>query len=245
MTRRPWPKAVLFDLDDTLWPIAPVIRAAETVLYGWLQQHAPRVAAHFTIDSLRQARLELLARQPEYGIDLAALRRAGLVAAFGQVGEDIAKVDDAMTLFSAARNAVKPYDDVVPGLTRLRQLVLVGSVTNGVADLAAIGLAGQFQASVAARDFGRAKPDPGIFLAGCAALGVLPADTLYVGDDLLLDVQGAQQAGLRAAWMNRSGKRNDLAEQVQPDVEVDSIDALLDWLGKQHEHPHTQRQIRV
>ena len=49
MTRHPWPKAVLFDLDDTLWPIVPVIRAAETILYTWLQQHAPRVADRFTI----------------------------------------------------------------------------------------------------------------------------------------------------------------------------------------------------
>ena len=85
-----------------------------------------------------------------------------------------------------------------------------------------------------------AKPDPGIFLAGCTALGVLPGETLYVGDDLLLDVQGAQQAGLRAAWMNRSGKRNDLAGEVQPDVEVTGIDALLDWLDAAHE-PAPQR----
>lgn len=245
MTRRPWPKAVLFDLDDTLWPIAPVIRAAETVLYAWLRQHAPRVAERFTIDSLRQARLELLARQPEFGIDLSALRHAGLVAAFGQAGEDVARVEQAMLVFIAARNTVTLYDDVLPGLERLRQRALVGSVTNGVADLELVGLAGQFQASVAARDFGRAKPDPGIFLAGCAALGVRPADTLYVGDDLLLDVQGAQQAGLRAAWMNRSGKPNDLAHQVQPDAEVDSIDALLDWLEAGHEPPHERTPMRV
>jgi HAD superfamily hydrolase (TIGR01509 family) len=245
MTRRPWPKAVLFDLDDTLWPIAPVIREAETLLYTWLQQHAPRVAERFTIDSLRQARLALLARQPEFGIDLGALRHAGLVAAFEQVGEGIGKVDEAMTLFIAARNAVTLYDDVVPGLARLRQHTLVGSVTNGVADLGRIGLAHHFQASIAARDYGRAKPDPGIFLAGCAALGVAPADTLYVGDDLLLDVQGAQGAGLRAAWMNRSGKINELAGQVAPDVEVNSIDALLDWLEAGHEHPHKPGQMRV
>lgn len=237
MTRRtPWPKAVLFDLDDTLWPIAPVILEAEKLLYAWLGQHAPRVVERFTIDSLRQARLELLAARPEFGIDLGALRQAGLVAAFEQVGEDAGKVALAMTEFFTARNAVTPYADVVPGLQRLRQHVLVGSVTNGVADLQTIGLAHHFQASVAAREFGRAKPDPGIFLAGCAALGVQPSDTLYVGDDLLLDVQGAQRAGLRAAWMNRTGKPNQLAHEVAPDVEVASLDALLDWLDLDGAH---------
>jgi len=235
MTRRaPWPKAVLFDLDDTLWPIAPVILEAEKILFAWLSEHAPRVAERFTVASLRQARLDLLARRPELAIDLSALRHAGLVAAFEQVGEDAAKVELAMTEFFAARNAVTPYDDVVPGLQRLNARVLVGSVTNGVADLQTIGLAHHFRASIAAREFGRAKPDPGIFLAGCAALGVAPADALYVGDDLLLDVQGAQRAGLRAAWMNRGGKVNELAHEVVPDVEVSNLDGLLDWLEREH-----------
>lgn len=233
-TRPPWPKAVLFDLDDTLWPIAPVILEAEKLLYAWLGEHAPRVVERFTVDSLRQARLELLARRPEFEIDLGALRHAGLVAAFEQVGEDPRKVELAMTEFFAARNAVVPYDDVVPGLLRLKGRVKLGSVTNGVADLRTIGLAHHFQASVSARDHGRAKPDPGIFLAGCEALGVEPHEALYVGDDLLLDVQGAQRAGLRAAWMNRTGKINELAHEVRPDAEVGSLTGLIDWLGRTH-----------
>ena len=234
MSSMPWPKAVLFDLDDTLWPIAPVILEAEQLLYAWLGQHAPRVVEHFTIASLRQARLELLAARPEFAIDLGALRHAGLVAAFEQVGEDAGKVAPAMTVFFAARNAVTPYDDVAPGLARLKRRTRIGSVTNGVADLQTIGLAHHFEASIAAHSHGRAKPDPGIFLAGCAAMGVAPHEALYVGDDLLLDVQGAQRAGLRAAWMNRTGKVNDLAHEVQPDVEVASIDELADWLERHH-----------
>ena len=89
-TRRAWPKAILFDLDDTLWPIAPVILQAEEKLFAWLREHAPRVAERFTIDTLRQARLELLARKPEFQLDLGKLRHAGLVDAFQQAGEDAA-----------------------------------------------------------------------------------------------------------------------------------------------------------
>lgn len=234
MNRPAWPKAVLFDLDDTLWPIAPVILEAEKLLYAWLGQHAPRVVEQFTIDSLRQARLELLAARPEFAIDLGALRHAGLVAAFAQVGEEAGKVELAMTEFFAARNAVTPYDDVEPGLARLKRRALVGSVTNGVADLQTIGLAHHFQVSISARTHGRAKPDPGIFLAGCEALGVAPHEALYVGDDLLLDVQGAQRAGLRAAWMNREGRVNTLAGEVQPEVEVTTLIELADWLERTH-----------
>ena len=232
--RRAWPKAVLFDLDDTLWPIAPGILEAEQILFAWLREHAPRVAQQFTIETLRQARLELLARRPEFQLDLGALRRAGLIAAFEQAGEDAGKVELAMTEFFAARNAVIPYDDVLPGLLRLRGRVRIGSVTNGNADLQTIGLARHFDASVAAPGFGVAKPDPRIFLEACRLLGVAPQEAVYVGDDLLLDVQGAQRAGLRAVWMNRVGKINDVPDQVQPDVEVSSLDGLLDWLKREH-----------
>lgn len=232
--RRAWPKAVLFDLDDTLWPIAPVILEAEQILFAWLREHAPRVAQQFTIETLRQARLELLARQPEFQLDLGALRRAGLIAAFEQAGEDAGKVELAMTEFFAARNAVIPYDDVVPGLLRLKGRVRIGSVTNGNADLQTIGLARHFDASVAAPTFGVAKPDPRIFLEACRLLGVAPQEAVYVGDDLLLDVQGAQRAGLRAVWMNRIGKLNDMPDQVRPDLEASSLDDLLDWLKREH-----------
>ena len=33
--------------------------------------------------------------------------------------------------------------------------------------------------------------------------------------------------------MNRTGKVNELAHEVRPDVEVTSLDALLDWLESQ------------
>jgi len=235
---RPWPRALLFDLDDTLWPIAPVILQAEQTLFAWLANNAPRVAERFTIDTLRQARLELLARRPEFELDLGALRRAGLLAAFEQAGEDAAKVELAMVEFFAARNAVTPYDDVLPGLLRLKGKVLLGAVTNGNADLQTIGLAHHFKVRISAPAFGRAKPDPAIFHAACEALGVAPGEAVYVGDDLLLDVQGAQRAGLRAVWMNRNASRRHLELGVEPDATVANFDELLAWLRRAHQQEH-------
>jgi putative hydrolase of the HAD superfamily len=233
-SRRAWPKAILFDLDDTLWPIAPVILQAEESVFAWLREHAPRVAERFTIESLRQARMELLARQPEFHLDLGKLRRAGLHAAFEEAGEDAAKVELAMVQYFAARNAVIPYDDVLPGLLRLKDQVLVGSISNGNADLQTIGLSHHFKVSVAAHQLGVAKPDSAIFLAACRELGVAPEDAVYVGDDVLLDVQGAQRAGLRAVWMNRTGSTRHLEHEVVPDAIVSNFDELLDWLAREH-----------
>jgi putative hydrolase of the HAD superfamily len=227
------PQAILFDLDDTLWPIAPVIAQAELTLHAWLAEHAPKVAQAFTIEELRARRLALLAEQPHYHLDLGKLRRAGLEAAFAHVGEDARHIDAAMTHFHAARNAVQPYDDVLPGLLRLAEKVTLGSVSNGIADLEVIGLAHHFKVSLAAARFGKAKPDPAIFLAACDALGVAPQRAVYVGDDLRLDVEGAQKAGLRAVWMNRTGSTAHLEAGIRPDAICTDFNELIAWLEQQ------------
>ncbi|WP_308622030.1 HAD hydrolase-like protein [Massilia sp. Se16.2.3] len=47
----------------------------------------------------------------------------------------------------------------------------------------------------------------GHFPGRLRAPGVAPGEAVYVGDDLLLDVEGAGRAGMRAVWMNRTASR--------------------------------------
>jgi len=223
-------KAVLFDLDDTLWPIVPVIMRAETVLHEWLLTHAPAVTRECSVDSLRARRRELMAANPRFQVDLWALRHAALTEAFVAASEDAAKVDLAMAVFSQARNAVTPYDDVVPALQRLSSRVAIGSISNGFADLAAIGLAPHFKVSLAAHQLGSAKPDPAIFHAACDALEVAPGEAVYAGDDPSLDVEGAQRAGLRAVWINRFERT--LPAHIRPDAVCTTLYDLEQWLSK-------------
>ncbi|NRR31058.1 HAD family hydrolase [Oxalobacteraceae bacterium] len=229
----PRPLAILFDLDDTLWPIAPVIVAAELSLHDWLARHAPKVAQRFSIAELRARRMALLESQPELAVDLAELRRVGLRAVFELAGEDHAHIDGAIAHFLAQRNAVTLYEDVLPALQAMKQTLRLGTITNGNADLAAIGLESHFEVMLAAAQFGRPKPDPAIFLAACAQLGVAPRQAIYVGDDLHLDVRGAQQAGLRAVWLNRSGSSAHLDAGIVPDAICASFAELLRWLEGQ------------
>lgn len=224
-------KAILFDLDDTLWSIVPVIKRAEDALFDWLSVHAPAVSRQFTIESLRARRQELMAADPVYQLDLRRLRHAGLTEAFLSAGEDLALVDQAMEIFSRARNQVTPFDDVLPALDRLRGRVALGSVSNGVADLHAIGIAHYFQVSLAAHRIGCAKPDPIIFHAACDAIGVAPHEAVYAGDDPLLDVQGAQAAGLQAVWIRRAELEpvRPLPDHVRPEAVCTTLLELEQW----------------
>lgn len=226
-------RAVLFDLDDTLWPIVPVIKRAENLLHDWLRANAPAVAQRVTIESMRARRQELMASDPVYQLDLRMLRHAVLTEAFLSTGADVSMVDRAMEVFSRARNEVTPFGDVIPTLDSLRGRVALGSVSNGVADLHAIGMAHYFQTSVAAHHFGCAKPDAAIFHAACNALGVAPHEAVYVGDDPLLDVEGAQKAGLHAVWMNRQELQpaRSLPDHVRPDLTCTTLHELDQWLN--------------
>lgn len=231
-------KAVLFDLDDTLWPIAPVIMQAEIQLHDWLTSHAPTVARQHSIDQLRQRRMALLLAEPRHALDLTALRQAVLREAFEHCGEELAKLEHAMAVFIKARNTVTPFDDVHPVLTSLKAHVLLGSVSNGAADLEAIGMAHHFSFSIAAHNFGRAKPDPAIFHVACEQLGVAPSEAAYVGDDPALDVEGAQKAGLQGIWLNRPAAGESpgriLPDHIRPDVICTSLHDLQSWLEERN-----------
>ncbi len=59
--------------------------------------------------------------------------------------------------------------------------------------------------------FGAAKPDPKIFRAALEKANVKAEESVHVGDSLEDDVRGAYQAGIRAIWLDRSGRREKLA----------------------------------
>jgi putative hydrolase of the HAD superfamily len=224
-------RALLFDLDDTLWPIKPVIVQAEQVLFTWIAAYAPRVAASYSIDMMRQQRTQLMQARPELAIDLQALRYQALLDTFLRCGEDPALVTAAMQVFNQARNQVQIFDDVARCLPRLAKLVKLGSLTNGAADLETIGLAHHFEISLAAHQIGKAKPDPHVFQLACEALKLPPKQVAYVGDDLRLDVEGAQKAGLTGIWLNRQNQQVP-AElgHIQPDVTFTNLLDLVGWL---------------
>lgn len=225
-------KAVLLDLDDTLWPVAPVIRHAESVLQQWMHEHVPVVAQNYNPEKLRERRNVLVSSDPRFQYDLWSLRHTLLSQVFDEHGVAAEKADQAMAVFADARNKVDLYADVKPALQVLQDKLTLGTVSNGFADLQAIGLAHHFKVSIAAFRFGCGKPDPRIFLAACHELGLAPQEVLYVGDDLLLDVQGAQQAGLKGGWMNRQGLKieDERHLHIKPDAEFANLHDLALWL---------------
>lgn len=227
------PKALSLDLDDTLWPIWPVIERAEVALAAFLQQRCPRTAAKYPVPLMRELRDRIAAEYPQYAHDFTRQRMLSLEHALRSSGEDEAHANDAFDAFYAARNRIEFYPDALAALDRLAARWPIAALTNGNADLATIGIADRFTAFVAARETGHAKPDAPIFHAACTRLGLAPHEVLHVGDDPVLDVHGANRAGLRTCWINRRGESWP-TELAPPDLQFTTLDALADWLDARH-----------
>ncbi|CAA9327814.1 MAG: Hydrolase [uncultured Lysobacter sp.] len=226
--------AITLDLDDTIWPIAPVIPRAEAALDTWLREHAPRTAQRWSVDATRALRDRVAAEHPHLAHDFTRQRMITLERMFESAGDDVALAEPAFETFFAARCEVTHYDDSVEALERLAARVPLAALSNGNACLKRIGLMRLFRFQLGAREHGAAKPAASIFHAACTQLGVAPAQVLHVGDDIEMDVVGAHRAGLRTCWINRPDAAGALRAwphaDVRPDLEFSTLAALADWL---------------
>ena len=223
-------RAVAFDLDNTLWAVAPVIERAEVRLYEWLREHCPRIPERLTIEDMRAAR-ELLARQePHNAHDFTYLRLTALARharEFGY-GEEVAQ--KAFDVFFAARHELDLFADVRSAFERLRSRYQLASFSNGNADLGRVGLAGFFTLSLNARMVGVGKPHPHCFERLAGDLSLSPGEIIYVGDDPVLDVEASRAAGMHSAWINRFDQR--WPDALTPaDLVITNCTQLADALG--------------
>ena len=223
-------RAITLDLDDTLWPFAPIGARVEQVMHDWLAVNCPRTAQCFPIPAMRELRERLNAEHPHLVHDFSTMRRMTLERAMRESGDDPAvHVEPAFEAFFAERNRVEFYPDALPALARLAARVPLAALSNGNADLVRIGVDGHFSFQLGAREHGAPKPVASIFHAACARLGASPYHVLHVGDDIEMDIVGAARAGLRTCWLNREGHRWPHAD-CAPDLHLTSLTALADWL---------------
>jgi putative hydrolase of the HAD superfamily len=195
-----------FDLDDTLWAVEPVIIAAEGAMLAWLTERHPQMMRGHDRESMRAMRARLAEQYPERSHDMTFLRHRALAEMFALAGHDQSHADEAFEVFFAARNRVTLYDEVAASLERLSKRYRLFALSNGNADLQRCGIAHWFEGHITAISAGAAKPDARIFKRLLDEAGVAAAQVLHIGDDPQLDVAGATQAGLQAAWLNRNGK---------------------------------------
>jgi putative hydrolase of the HAD superfamily len=101
----------------------------------------------------------------------------------------------------------QPFDDTIAVLDTLRKRFKIGILTNGFITLQRgkielYELAEHVDFTVVSEEIGYHKPDKRVFEATLKLAEANPSETLYVGDNLIADIQGAREAGLTPVLMN-------------------------------------------
>jgi putative hydrolase of the HAD superfamily len=234
-----WIRAVLFDLDNTLYDHETSSRKA---LAAAAREFA-RTAA-LDVDQLcgtftrhNDECWVLVTRGEMTRDELRVARFRRTLTEFGI--EDLEPKRLSETYLARYRRGLAEVPEARRTVLRLLRDLPVGIVTNGFPDLveeklAAIGLAGLLHPVVVADRVEVMKPRPDAFLAALHALGLPAHDVLYVGDSLAVDVAGGAASGLRTCWFNRSGLEAPPGGP-RPDAIVRRLSELLTLLlGADH-----------
>jgi FMN phosphatase YigB (HAD superfamily) len=146
--------------------------------------------------------------------EVPAFERFGFC--YTRLGVDPASVPRAFTegLIEIHSQCLAAVADPLPGRPALLDWVKdryrVGLVSNFdyaptvVRILEADGILDRFEVVLVSDRVGWRKPSARIFEAACARLGVTAGECLFVGDRPDIDVSGAKQVGMAAAWLNPS-----------------------------------------
>jgi HAD superfamily hydrolase (TIGR01549 family) len=201
------PRAVLFDLDDTLFDHR---RSAGAALANVHQIFAPSVAfdafeRHHT-RYLEEMHIEVLAGR----IALDEARRERFRRVFGALGLSIEEdqTDAVATAYRAgyliARRATEGAAEL---LAAVHPRARIAIVSNNLLDeqrekLQFCGLDRFVDALIVSEEAGIAKPDPGIFQLALDRVGASATDAVMVGDSWAADIVGATRAGVHAVWFN-------------------------------------------
>lgn len=221
-------RAVLFDLDDTLFDHRLCARMA---LAGLHQAYdAFRAHPFDEFERLHATFLEELHHRVLTGdLKLEAAREERFRRLFQAAG--LRAGDDLVAAAAAAyRDGYRKVRQPVAGAARLLELVRarasVAIVSNNLLEeqqdkLRTCALDVHVDVLVVSEEAGVSKPDPAIFEIALERLGCAPADAVMIGDSWAADIVGAHAVGMRAIWFNPRGRA-----APDPDARVPVLRAL-------------------
>lgn len=215
--------AVIFDLDDTLYPERDFVLSGFAAVARWAEKHLGIPSA----DSFSELK-ELFERGIRGQTFNLWLRRRG---------HSEALVAELVRVYRSHKPRLRPFPEVFAILESLAHRYELGLVTDGTLHvqkrkLAALGIAHFFRSVVFSDRWGPAywKPHPKPFRAVLAELQVSAAEAVYVGDNPTKDFHGARALGLFTVQIVRKkGLYSQLVPPTlnhRPDFAVESLREL-------------------
>ena len=225
-------KAVVFDLDDTLFAERQYVLSGFRAVAAWLddQHGVPEGSAFSELRDLFESGVRLKTFD-EW------LAGRGLT--------DAIATGDMVEVYRNHVPAISPAPGIHELLEQLGHRFRLGLVSDGLAGVQrakfeALGLARHFEALVFSDELGREhwKPSPRPFEVVAGLLAVAAADSVYVADNPMKDFIGARSIGMTTVRLRRPEGVYAHAEPPtaahSPDfelVETAAIEALLEEMA--------------
>ncbi|MBU8878462.1 HAD family hydrolase [Bacillus sp. FJAT-29790] len=140
------------------------------------------------------------------------------------------------------------YEETFHVLDTLKENFQLLLLTNGSPDLQNTKLTitpelvPYFDHIVISGAFGKGKPDPAIFEHALSLMSLQKDEVLMVGDNLMTDILGANQAGIKSVWINRHEK---VRNEVVPTFEIQHLEGLYQILEELSEKSLRNNMIGV
>lgn len=221
----PGPEALAFDMYGTL--VDPI--GIQKELESFLPEGASSVSA-----SWRQKQLEYTFRLTamERYEDFEQVTRRALDYALAAAGKELeaGQKDTLMQRY----NDLERFPDVVPGLERLKEaghaMIVFSNGTPRMLEalMDAAELRPYFQRFVSVDEVGIYKPSPKVYQHAAQRLGRSIGEVRLISSNPFDDI-GAEAAGMRAAWVDRSGGLFDTLGPP-PEIVVGTLTELADAL---------------
>jgi putative hydrolase of the HAD superfamily len=215
--------AVVFDLDDTLYPESAYVRSG----FRAVADEAARLYGVPADEGY--AELERLFEEGVRGDTFDRWLRA----------RDIdGDVTELVRAYRSHAPTIEPFPEARPLLTGLREhgyalgMLSDGEPTVQYGKLDALGLRDLFDATLVSGELGRDawKPSPRGLLMLLERLGVEPAETVYVSDNPAKDFKAARDAGMRSIRVRRErgiyAELEPASQEYAPDAEARSLDEV-------------------
>jgi HAD superfamily hydrolase (TIGR01509 family) len=186
-------RAIIFDLDDTLYPIKRFVLSSFAAVARHLEHTCgldPREVFRVLIGALRSERgHELQICQKRFGLAPGVI--PGLIDVIRAHSPNLRLPRDSRHVLESLRHRWR-----------------IGIVTNGMSNVQvrkvqALGLDHLVDTIVYATDLGPGKPEPEPFLEAAQRLNVLVSRSVFVGDDARCDIAGAMRVGMRTIYVQR------------------------------------------
>ena len=234
------PKAIFFDLDDTLISFDGVTDGAWKKTCDWfVSTRAPSFSKEVLLESINKAR-EWFWSDPERHrtgrMDLMKARRMIVRIVLTELNypeEENGAYEIVEEYNKQHEELIQLFPDTISTLRKLKNRgIRMALITNGTsklqrAKITRFDLSEFFEFCLIEEEIGFGKPDVRVYEMALDKIGLKANDVWMVGDNLVWDIETPQKVGIFAIWNDYKKKGLSPDSLILPNRIIHSISELL------------------